>query len=113
MHDHNFSDRVYYVTCESDSTVLIAMDVRVQDKYIVWFDTVKERTMEISRIIEENNDKFVFERKNDSENIDIYTFVPLTLDIFNEKIKPRFPERPGFETEQEMFEAMKKSAMTA
>jgi hypothetical protein len=79
--------RVYYVSCPEDNTVEVAMDVRIAGDTVSWFDTIKERLMKIERIINDSHpDYFIFKR-NVEEGGGVYTFVPMTLQLYNERVK--------------------------
>jgi hypothetical protein len=76
---------VYYVTCLTDNTVLVAIDLRTDKEYVRWFDSTKERMMKIGKILEQTKDKFVFERDTNDKG-GIYTFQPLTLDAYHQQV---------------------------
>ena len=100
--------KIYYASCQSDNTVLIAMDIKISEnqKTISWLDTVKERITEIESIEENDPGYFVFKIK---ENGQIYTFIPMTLEIFREKVKDRILIPQDFETEDQMLAALEKT----
>ncbi len=97
---------LYFVSSESDSTVLLAMDIRISndiENTIRWFDSVKERIMHIEKIIDQSPLHFVFQRKSGKN--EVYTFVPLTLEIYNREVKNRILIPHNFATEDEMTNA--------
>lgn len=106
--------RVYFVEASNgDSTVLIAMDIYYTDGQTVrWFDTVKERVMGIEKVIDKKRGHFVFERA-EAEGGGKYTFVPMTLKTYNQKVKKNILVPQEAVDEEEMlkaFEATHKNA---
>jgi len=104
--------RVYYVFSEKDSTVLIALDIYFNERNVRWFDTIKERIMTIEKVIDPSHEHFAFKRVS-AEGGAVYTFVPMTLEIYNNKIKHRILS-PQELTDQEKlllaFEETRKNA---
>ena len=102
--NYQFSQPVYFIESPQDQTVLLALDITIKDGYIYWFDTIKERIMEIDNVIETSPNKFVFQRAGE-EGGGVYTFSPLTLEIYNNRVK-RFLLIPrDFTTSEEMLKA--------
>src|SRR3989344_9177487 len=100
---------IYYVSCPSDSTVLIAMDLMLtESNQLTWLDTVKERSMAVEKVLENTENSFVFERSRE-EGGGIYTFVPMTLAIYNEKVKEHLLSPGDFKSEEELIEAFEKT----
>jgi len=105
-------ERIYYVSAPGDDTVLVALDVEIRDNVARWFDTVKERVMEIKETVNDNPKHFVFKRDITGGEGDFYTFIPMTLDIYNEKVKSRLLKPRDFKNINEMaseFEKAKKN----
>ncbi|KKT81885.1 MAG: hypothetical protein A3B99_00120 [Candidatus Yanofskybacteria bacterium RIFCSPHIGHO2_02_FULL_44_12b] len=101
--------KVYYVFCPDDPTVLVAMDIKLTDSNtITWLDTVKERSMTIERVAENVEDRFVFDRSQ-KEGGGTYTFVPMTLAIYNDGVKSHLLSPGDFESEEKMIEAFEKT----
>mgnify|MGYP001230460932 CR=1 FL=1 len=97
-------ERVYYVSARSDTTVLVAMDVEIRDGNLIrWFDTVKERMMEIKEIVNDNPKHFSFKRDSGDKEGDFYDFIPMTLEIYNTKVKKRLLSPKDITNEEEMF----------
>ena len=96
--------KVYLVSCPEDSTVLVAIDVSIKDGYITWFDTVKERVMKIGEITIDNDEIFVFTR-GDQEGNPSYELRPLTLELYEETVKPKLNNAQDFSKEEDMFAA--------
>ena len=104
--------RIYYVESLGDLTVCVAMDVKVLDDRITWFDTVKDRGMHIEKVIDSNPGHFVFIRKG-AEHPQTYTFLPMTLELYEAKVKPHLINGSDFETIEDLeaaFEATKNDA---
>ena len=104
----NLPGRVYYVSSDKDDTVLLGLDVKINDKMISWFDTVKGRSMEIGGIIGENEKKFVFKR-SEGEGGQVYTFVLLDLEIYEKSVRKWLTSSKSFDNEESMLEAFEKS----
>jgi hypothetical protein len=108
-----FNRRVCFVSSPDDRTVLVAFDIQITaDNLIQWFDTVKERRMRIGEIISDTPEHFAFKR-NDGKSQGVYDFVPMTLDIYNEKVKNKILIPKTFADEKEMrreFEKTKDNA---
>jgi len=105
-------DKIYYVISDEDESVLIGMDLRINfnDKTISWFDTVKDRTMGFEAIIDDNPDHFVFKRSGRGE---VYTFVPMTLEVYNDNVKNRILIPRDLETEEDMLKAFEETKNNA
>ncbi len=105
--------RVYFVKASNDDTsVLIAMNIYTDSRTISWFDTVKERIMGIEKIVDKKSDHFVFERAH-SEGGGKYTFVPMTLKIYNQKVKKNILVPQEVTDEEEMLKAFEKTRESA
>ncbi|OGN10114.1 MAG: hypothetical protein A3C61_01170 [Candidatus Yanofskybacteria bacterium RIFCSPHIGHO2_02_FULL_39_10] len=108
-----FNHRVYYVSSSDDGTVLIALNVKIDgNDYINWFDTVKDRIMKIGKIIDDNSEHFVFQR-SDSQAKGVYTFVPMTLNLYNEKVKSKVLIPQDFSSEEQMLKAFEETKNNA
>lgn len=116
--EHNkkiiLESKVYFVSSEKDETVLLAMDVEINEneKTVKWFDTVKERLMYYELIVDSDHKHLVFERL-EKEGGEIYTFIPLTLEIYDEKVKNRILIPKDFEFEEEMLKAFEETKNNA
>ena len=104
---------VYYVECEKDVTVLVAMDVHVdlyQDEksthcYVNWIDNCPhERRMRASRY-KMNNGVFMFERANGTTEGQIYRFTPMNLELYNSRVKSHTLSKLEFDKEEDMINA--------
>lgn len=102
---------VYYVQSDRDPTVLVAMDVWLLGNSISWFDTVKERLMH-GQVLEKTPQRFAFRRTADGGG-QTYSFVPLTLEIYNSSVKDRLPAGRDFDDEQAMVDAFLRSFKNA
>ena|SRR3989344_8304666 len=108
MLDH----RVYYVFSSDDDSVLIALAVTVSGDHIHWFDTIKERIMRMGTISDHNPEHFVFQR-NDSDQIGAYTFVPMTLERYNQKVKNKIMTPRDFPDEETMLRSFEETTDNA
>lgn len=99
---------------KKDDTVLIAINVKVVDHMIEWFDTVKERKMQIGEILESNTKKFSFLRSFAGGGEDIeYSLIPLTMSIYNEKVMPKLPQARSFDNEEAMLKSFEDTIANA
>ena len=102
---------VYYVSSEDDNTVLIAMNVAIQyinstdnkKAVVTWYDTNRVRVMEadVWKFIE---DGFIFNR-SDVKKPQVYRFVPMTLEIYHNKVKARIYTQHDFSNKEDMIKA--------
>ncbi len=99
----NFPARVYYISCPTDPTVLLGLDVQlINNERLEWFDTIKERIMFVEKIIDSRPEHFIFQRKN-SEGGGLYTFVPLTMTIYEKSVKHHLKIPTPVASEEELF----------
>lgn len=96
--------RVFLVSCPTDSTVLIALHLKIDDNDVSWFDTVKQRIMQVGEVLENSDSKFSFKRADEGHD-EIYEFQPLTLDIYREIVRPQLRQAGDFNSEAEMVKA--------
>lgn len=101
---NTFPERVYYVESAEDPTVLLALDIVLSAGQIRWFDTIKERRMKLRRVLNDDPLHFAFERE-DGETGRVYRFVPLTLEIYRERVRSHLLDGRDFETSKEMKDA--------
>jgi hypothetical protein len=76
----NLQPNLYFVE-SSDSTTLLAYNLKEEGGYITFFDSVKNRFMKYNKIIENTEDRFVFQR-DPSEADFIYTFRPFKYEDY-------------------------------
>lgn len=104
--NQNLPGRVYYISCQSDDTVLVGMDIAIRMGTVRWFDTVKERAMEIEKIVENSQSGFAFERKGGG----VYTFVPMTLEVYEDKVKRHLISPPdAFNSLDDLIKSFEKT----
>ena len=99
---------VYYVESNEDGTVLVGMKVtirRISNNHFVvsWWDPTHERCMSAGEINYEG-DKFSFKRISE-EGGQTYYFSPMTLEIYNTRVKNRLLGKREFDNEEEMIKA--------
>ena len=104
--------RVYYVSSDKDDTVLVALDVEFDNKKVRWFDTIKERIMRAEKIIDSTPQKFIFNRDL-SEGGGTYTFVPMTLEIYNDRVKQHMLVPREFTDLEKLFLAFEEARKNA
>lgn len=99
----------YYVELVSqdekpDDTVLVAVDVKVRENYIEWFDTEKYRQFIISDTNLESDGKIEF---TNSKSNKTYRLSPLTLDLYREKVRDKmYGSNLDFDSEEDLWEAL-------
>lgn len=99
-----FSSPVYYVESQTDETVLVGIDIRLQGDFLTWFDTIKDRTMLVDRVIEESSKLFTFKR-DDKEGGGVYSFQPMSLEIYNSSVRERLIYGEAFSDQEAMIKA--------
>ncbi|MBI3273690.1 MAG: hypothetical protein HYZ69_00955 [Candidatus Colwellbacteria bacterium] len=105
--EHTPSQLIYLVESPEDSTVLIAINLehRQSQKIMAWFDTVKERIMEYKTIEISPTHTIHFTRTTPLGDMS-YNLRPLTLELYNEKVKQYLISPKPFQTEDEMHKAL-------
>lgn len=101
--------RAYFVASDSDKTVLVALNVRIEGRLIRWFDTAHERLLAMDEVLDHTPSHYVFRRPAE-EGGDTYTLVPLTLDMYQRSLKGRFrgPQQ-DINSEEDLFTMLEKS----
>ena len=105
---------VYLVECETDETVLVAMQLEVVWRFsegkefisVKWFDTVRERVMR-AKMVWRVGEYLAFERL-ESDGGGKYYFTPLTLEKYYSEVKDSLVLGEDFTSEAEMIEAFLK-----
>lgn len=103
---------VYYVESCEDDTVLIGIKVTIvllslNCFEISWWDPCYERRM-ISSKIKKDGDNLSFKRIEEDGG-QMYHFRPMTLEIYNDKVKENLLERIEFDNEVDMINAFLKA----
>jgi hypothetical protein len=101
------------VAQDGDEIVSVAMNLNIRDGYEVWFDTVKERIMKIEEIITNEQDKFSFKRKLEGDKVEVYTFVPMTLEIYNSRVKQGLLAPRDFDNLDDLIKAFEETRKNA
>ena len=104
--------RVWHVSSDKDDTVLIGMDVEYDERYVRWFDSVKERIMGIEKVEDPRSEHFVFHRRAD-EGGQTYTFEPMTLALYNQWVKHRLLIPRDMTDEDAMLKGLESSRTNA
>lgn len=105
---------VYLVECETDETVLLAMQVEVVRRFsegeefisVKWFDTVRERVMR-AKMVWRVGEYLAFERL-ESDGGGKYYFTPLTLEKYYSEVKDSLVSGEDFTSKAKMIEAFLK-----
>ena len=101
------SKEVYYVECENDDTVLVAVRPRIQTdagrQYFAWYDTCHERMMRAIDI--KNEDGIISFMRDDAGGNRAYRFTPMTLEIYNDKVKKKLIAGRDFDNINQLLEA--------
>jgi hypothetical protein len=92
------SETIYFVDSDNDPTVLLAIGARRSGNDVEWFDTVRDR-MIIATSIDERPEsvRVVSERAK-------YEFTPLTLELYNLRVRARVDGRPSFGSTEELLQ---------
>lgn len=102
---------VYYVTAvapqnageAADDTVLVAIDVTLEDGIIKWHDTLKERSFIYDSITQTSEGKIIFTRLGSRLN---YTLTPLSVEIFDTFVGPRIAGASLYANNNELWEEL-------
>ena len=86
-----------------DETTLVAIDVQVREHYVEWFDTVKERRFGDGKVqkLEDGSLQFA-----DPRNGFTYRLTPLSLELYNQSVRPKLFESRTFEKVEDMWNAL-------
>ena len=103
---------VYYVESSDDNSVLIGMDVAIEKNpdgtsLVTWHDTTRERAMMADEV--KNEDDFFAFKRTDEEGGQFYKFSPMTLELYNEKVKAELIAGQDFDNPDEMTTAFLKT----
>lgn len=95
---------MYYVESPQDGSVRLAIDViwNQDSNTISWFNTLRTITFSVAEVLSANPEYFTFARA-EAEGGGLYTLMPLSLEIYNKKIKPALRQPPHFDNEGQLF----------
>ncbi len=99
--------RVWYVHAPQDSTVLLALNIVRDHRSVRWFDTVKERSMEVAEVLDPNPQHFVFRRGDGPGGT--YTFEPLTLERYEQSVRKQLLAGKQFTSLPELLTAIEQT----
>ena len=87
----------------TDGTTLVAIDVQVREHCVEWFDTVKERRFGDGKVqkLEDGSIQFI-----DPRNGFTYKLTPLSLELYNQSVRPKLFESRTFERPEDMWDAL-------
>lgn len=98
---------VYFIQSPEDQTVLVAMNVEITEDKIKWFDTTRQRVMTFSERTQHEDGSMEFTRQEDphSEPLGTYSLTPMSLEIYNEKVKRHLAAGKDFNSTEEVIQA--------
>jgi len=80
----------YFVESDADDTVLIAMDAKVRNGGVEWFDSSRDRAFKAVKV-EETSDAFRFETATAK-----YALRKLTIELYNKRVAGKVDGHPAF-----------------
>jgi len=95
--------KVFMVGSLSDETVLIAVNPIFDEHTLIltWWDTIKDRIKQVKSFeVNEDSILHVTDIQDDS-----YTFVPLSLQLYNNVVRDQLLGKREFVTDEEMVQA--------
>lgn len=96
---------VYYIESPNDDTVLVGIDVTIEHRkdvtIIGWYDTLRTRRMTADAVKQEG-DYFAFKR-SDQEGGGYYSFAPMNLKIYKDKVEQRLLSKRDFANDEELI----------
>jgi hypothetical protein len=87
-------ETIYFVESAADPTALLARGTSIRDGMLTWDDTNRDRIVEL-KAIEIDGDAIRVQTHPENRS---YRFVPLTLEIYEERVRPYVELSPGFES---------------
>lgn len=117
IHHEKLPQPVYYIESPDDDTVLVGVDVEIKQvdneaPVISWYDTIHERTMPAVEMVKKD-DYFAF-RRADKKTADgkpaEYYFMPMNLQLYNDKVKFQLKEGKEFNNTEDMVQAFIEAA---
>ena len=103
--DNLFQKNVYYVSCNTDDTVLLAFKPKVLGEYLHWYDSNKERVMKIKNLYrQESVNKILLIRGDGAKKDCVYVFEPLNIELYNKFVKSKLLSPMHFDSEQQMLQ---------
>lgn len=83
-------DTVYLVDSPEDASVMLALDAKVHDGIIEWFDTARDRAFELEEVVDEPDGvRAQTERAR-------YRLRRLTLELYEQHVKDLVTGHPHF-----------------
>jgi hypothetical protein len=89
-------DQTYFVESPNDDTVLLAIDVRLDEGQVEWFDTVRDRAFPVRACRETRDGVFVVTDHTE------FRFRPLTLELYNERVIAQVTGHRSFGSTEEL-----------
>lgn len=99
--------KVFFVGSNQDSTVLVAIHPHYDESQRVlrWWDTVTDRTRIVKQISIEAAG--VLQVQDDQDRS--YTFVPMSLELYNNMVRGKLSGKRTFASEEEMVQAFEET----
>lgn len=99
-----FPSRLYYVESSHDPSVRLAMDIiwNQEQQTISWFNTLRTMQFAVGEVLSAKPEFFTFAQPVEQGG-GLYTLIPLTLEIYNKKIKPTLYQPPHFDNDGQLF----------
>lgn len=90
------ADCVYLVESPEDGSVMLALDAKIHDGLIEWFDTTRDRAFELRRVTDEPDGVSVeTERAR-------YRLRRLTLELYDRHVREHVTGHPPFATTESL-----------
>ncbi|MEK7139135.1 MAG: hypothetical protein AAB817_00360 [Patescibacteria group bacterium] len=100
-----FPARAYFVASPTDPSVRLAMSLLIDapTRTVRWHSTSRSIQVPLQQVIVPNPEHFVFSGLGADGIKHTYTVVPLTLEIYNLKIRPTMPQPLEFSDEEALL----------
>src|SRR5438105_435079 len=95
--------QVYLVESEQDPTALLARVAGIKNGMLFWDDTNRERLQPVDRITTTKSGAVNVYTKSGA----VYRFTPLTLELYEQKVRSRVELSPRFESTKALVDFYK------
>lgn len=99
-------NEIYFVESDQDPTALLARRAGIDDGWVHWDDTVRDRLHRVTEVREEGELILV-----QTEAGFLYRFRPLTLELYDERVRANVELSPGFGSTEELREFYRTAVM--
>jgi hypothetical protein len=97
---------IYFVECAQDPTALIARRAGIDDGWLHWDDTNRDRMHRVLHVENEGETIRVY-----AERGFLYLFRPLTIELYNDKVREHVELSPMFGSTEELQDFYRNAAM--